>query len=1043
MKHVWMVAAVVSGLFCCSSSAEEDTDWLGSLSWRAIGPARGGRVQSVTGVVGERDTYYMGATGGGVWKTTDGGERWRNISDEFFNTGSVGAIAVAPSDPNVVYVGTGEGDVRGNFSHGDGVYRSLDAGKTWAHVGLDDTRQIGHIVVHPGDPETVYVAAIGHIFGPNAERGVFRSTDGGETWDKVLYVNDRTGASHLAMDPNNPRVLFASFWRVSRTPWSLESGGEGSGLYRSTDGGETWEALTGPDGVAEGLPNGDKPLGKIGVSVSAARRDLVYAIVEAENGGVFRSTDGGDSWRKVNSDRKLRQRAWYYTHIYADPVDAETVYVMNVGFHKSIDGGKTFGGVRVPHSDNHDLWVDPLDNRRMINANDGGANVSYDGGRSWSTQENQPTAQFYRVTVDNRYPYRVYGGQQDNSTASVSSRGREFGNWRRDLYSVGGCECGYVAVHPEDPDIVYAGCYGGYMTVYDHGLRESRNISVWPENPMGSGADVLEHRFQWTFPIVISPHDPETVYVGGERVFRSRDRGSSWRAISDDLTTNDKTKQRSSGGPITKDNTSVEYYCTVFTIAESPVEAGVIWAGTDDGLVHVTGDNGETWEDVTPAEMGDWPMVSLIEASPHDADTAYAAVTRYKMDDFKPYVYRTRDRGATWDLIVEGIDDAAFVRSVREDPVVPGLLYAGTETGVYFSSDAGDSWEPLQLELPRVPVTDLVVKGDDLVVSTQGRSFWILDDLAVIRQTALVETAPPTTDEVWLFEPEPCYREGWDRARVHFFVPEGHTEPTTLRFLDADGVEVRSFVVEMEGIKNKKKDGQGKIDADPGMNLFRWNYRRPNPTYVPGAVGWPGPPSGPRVPPGRYTVELVSGETVRMAELEVRPDPRYDTTEAEFAAQYALLLEIHDTLDAAHRAVNDIRKVRSQVKSVMDRAKAAGLDDELEEQVKAIRDAITGVEEAILQTKSKSGQDPLNYPIRLNDKIGALAYVVDGDHPPTAQSREVFEYLKARLDAKLERLETVMAEDVVAFNERVIELRVPAVVVDEVEGDEDEGDQQD
>ncbi|MBZ0171928.1 MAG: hypothetical protein K8E66_06075, partial [Phycisphaerales bacterium] len=409
----------------------------------------------------------------------------------------------------------------------------------------------------------------------------------------------------------------------------------------------------------------DKPLGKIGVSVSAARRDLVYAIVEAEDGGVFRSTDGGDSWRKVNGDRKLRQRAWYYTHIYADPVDADTVYVMNVGFHKSIDGGKTFGGVRVPHSDNHDLWIDPLDNSRMINSNDGGANVSYDGGRSWSTQENQPTAQFYRVTVDNRYPYRVYGGQQDNSTASVSSRGREFGNWRRDLYSVGGCECGYIAVHPEDPDIVYAGCYGGDLTIYDHGLGEARNISVWPENPMGSGADVLEHRFQWTFPIVLSPHDSETVYVGGERVFRSRDRGSSWQAISDDLTTNDKTRQRSSGGPITKDNTSVEYYCTVFTIAESPAEQGVIWAGTDDGLVHVTGDNGETWENVTPAEMGDWPMISLIEASPHDADTAWAAVTRYKMDDFKPYVYRTRDRGATWDLIVEGIDGAAFVRSVR------------------------------------------------------------------------------------------------------------------------------------------------------------------------------------------------------------------------------------------------------------------------------------------------------------------------------------------------------------------------------------------
>jgi photosystem II stability/assembly factor-like uncharacterized protein len=631
MKTVLALAATLAALLPLSTApaaAQDGPDWHGSLEWRAIGPARGGRAQAVTGVVGEPDLYYMGATGGGVWRTTDGGERWTNISDGFFKTGSVGAIAVAPSDPNVIYVGMGETDVRGNFSHGDGVYRSLDAGKTWEHVGLDDSRQIGHIVVHPGDPMTVYVAALGHIWGPNAERGVFRSTDGGETWEKIKYVNDRTGAVHLAMDPHNPRVLFASFWRITRTPWSMESGGAGSGLYRSTDGGDTWAQLTGEDGMAEGLPDGT--LGKIGLSVSAAQRDLVYAIVEADEGGVFRSTDGGDTWRKMNSERDLRQRAWYYTHIYADPVDAGTVYVMNVRFHKSIDGGRTFSTIRVPHADNHDLWIDPLDSKRMVNANDGGANVTYDGGRTWSTQTNQPTAQFYRVTVDNSHPYRVYGAQQDNSTASVSSRAREFGNWQRDLYSVGGCECGYIAVHPEDPDIVYAGCYGGYLSVYDHDLGETRNISIWPENPMGGGADVLEHRFQWTFPIVISPHDPETVYVGGERVFRSTNRGASWEEISGDLTTNDKSKQRSSGGPITKDNTSVEYYCTVFTIAESPVEAGVIWAGTDDGLIHVSSDNGETWTEVTPpeisTEVGDWPMISLIEASPHDADTAYAAV---------------------------------------------------------------------------------------------------------------------------------------------------------------------------------------------------------------------------------------------------------------------------------------------------------------------------------------------------------------------------------------------------------------------------------
>jgi len=1031
MKHVLVLAAVVLSLGP-PAAANDDVDWLGSVDWRAIGPARGGRVQTVTGVIGEPETYYMGATGGGVWKTTDGGERWRNISDDFFNTGSIGAVAVAPSDSNVIYVGTGEADVRGNFSHGDGVYRSRDAGKTWDHVGLDDTRQIGHIVVHPADPDTVYVAALGHVFGPNAERGVFRSTDGGETWDKIKYVNDRTGAFHIAMDPNNPRVLFASFWRVSRTPWGLESGGEGSGLYRSTDGGDTWEE------VSKGLPMADdgKPIGKIGVSVSAARRDLVYAIVEADNGGVFRSTDGGDSWSKVNSNRSLRQRAWYYTHIIADPVEPDTVYVMNVRFHKSIDGGKSFSTIRVPHSDNHDLWIDPLDNDRMINGNDGGANVSYDGGRSWSKQSNQPTAQFYRVTVDNRYPYRVYGGQQDNSTASVSSRGREIGGWERDLYSVGGCECGYIAVHPENPDIVYAGCYGGYLSIYDHNLKESRVISVWPETPMGSGADVLEHRFQWTFPIVLSPHDPETVYVGGERVFRSRDRGSSWQSISDDLTTNDKTKQRSSGGPITKDNTSVEYYCTVFTIAESPVQKDLIWAGTDDGLIHVTSDGGDTWTNVTPAEMGDWPMISLIEASPHDADVAYAAVNRYKMDDFAPYIYRTRDRGATWELVVDGIDDGAFVRSVREDPVVAGLVYAATETGMWYSKDAGDSWESLQIELPRVPVTDIAVKDDDLVISTQGRSFWILDDLAVLRQMQ----EAPKADEIALLTPAPAYRERWDSARVHFYLPEGLDEAPVMRFVDSAGNTVRTFAVETDDVKAKSKKGMGTIKAEPGMNLFTWNYRHEGPTKVPGAVAWPGHPSGPRVVPGSYTVELEAGDIVRTAQFELLPDPRYDTTAQDYAAQFGLLMEIHDSLSGAHEAVNNIRTVRAQIKTAMDRAGDAGSAADLKEDAKALREALKEIEETIIQTKSKSQQDPLNFPIRLNDKIGALAYTVDGDHPPTVQAREVFAYLDGKLQEQLDRLETVMADLVPAFNAKVLELRVPAIVIKDEDAAEEPDD---
>ncbi|MEC9374537.1 MAG: glycosyl hydrolase, partial [Planctomycetota bacterium] len=702
-----------------------------------------------------------------------------------------------------------------------GVYKSVDAGKTWAHVGLGDTRQIGRIVVHPKDEDTAFVAALGHVFGPNAERGIFKTTDGGETWRRVKFVTDRTGAIDVCFDPFNPRVVYAAFWQVSRTPWSLSSGGEGSGLWRSRDGGETWEELT------KGLPKGIK--GKIGVSASAAKRDLVYAIVEAEEGGVFRSDDGGDSWRRVNDDRNLRQRAWYYTHIYADPQEAETVYVLNVRFHKSTDGGRSFGSIRVPHVDNHDLWIAPENNQRIINSNDGGANISFDGGQTWSRQDNQPTAQFYRVITDNNFPYRVYGAQQDNSTVSISSRQRL--GWREDHYDVGGGESGYIAVRHDNPDIVYAGSYGGYLTRYDHETGKTRNIMVWPDTPMGAGVEAMKHRFQWTFPIVVSPHDSDVLYVGGERVFKSTNEGQSWEAISPDLTTNDKTKQGPSGGPITKDNTGVEYYCTVFTIAESPIEQGVIWAGSDDGLVHVTSDGGATWKNVTPPDMGDWPMISLIDASPHDVDTAYVAVNRYKMDDFTPYIYVTRDRGETWELITEGIARDAFVRTVREDPVRKGLLFAGTETGMWMSLDDGKHWRPMQRNLPIVPVTDLVVKDDDVVISTQGRSFWILDDITPLRQA----TPQIVKAERHLFAPGDAYRQGWDRVRVHYKLDDAPDRAVSLEIVDSSGEVVHSFDAKGRGEDGGDEDedegwggGRGRnaaLPAKAGMNMFEWNMR--------------------------------------------------------------------------------------------------------------------------------------------------------------------------------------------------------------------------
>ncbi len=699
------------------------------LAYRSIGPHRGGRVTAVAGITSQPFVYYFGATGGGVWKTTDGGVSWEPVSDAFFKTGSVGAIGVAESDPNVVYVGMGESPIRGNVSHGDGMYKTTDAGKTWKKIGLDDTRHIARVRVHPRNPDLVYAAALGHTFGPNEQRGVYRSKDGGKTWERVLYRGPKAGAIDLVLDPTNANIIYAGFWEVIRRPWSLESGGPGGGLFKSTDGGDTWTELTRAPGMPRGL------VGKIGVAVSPANPERVWAIVEAEDGGVFRSDNGGRTWTKTNEQRNLRQRAWYYTRIYADTQNPESVYVLNVGFFKSNDGGRNFNQIGVPHGDNHDLWIAPNDAARMVEGNDGGANVSFNGGRTW-TEQDQATAQFYRVALDNDFPYHVYGAQQDNSTIKIASRTNDFGIGESDWYDVGGGESGWIAPSPKDSNIVYAGSYGGYLTRYDHRTKQLRSVNVWPENPMGYGAEGMKYRFQWNYPILFSPHDPNTLYAAGDHLFRSTNEGQTWEAISPDLTRNDKSKQGSSGGPITKDNTSVEYYDTIFTVAESPVQKGVIWAGTDDGLVQVTRDAGKTWSNVTPRGIPEWIQINSVEASPHEAGAAYVAATMYKWDDFRPYLYKTTDFGKSWKKIDTGIPDGAFTRVIREDTARRGLLYAGTETGMYVSFDDGERWQPLQLNLPVVPITDLAVhkRERDLVVATQGRSFWILDDLSVLQQ---------------------------------------------------------------------------------------------------------------------------------------------------------------------------------------------------------------------------------------------------------------------------------------------------------------------
>ncbi|MEO8347900.1 MAG: glycosyl hydrolase, partial [Acidobacteriota bacterium] len=855
------------------------------LEFRNIGPYRGGRVTAVAGVRGQPLVYYQGATGGGVWKTTDGGSNWVPVSDKFFKTGSVGGIGVAESDPNVVYVGMGEAPIRGNVSHGDGVYKSTDAGKTWKNVGLEKTYQIARVRVHPKNPDLVYVAALGHVWGANAERGIFRSRDAGASWEKVLFVSDKTGASDLVMDPTNPRILYAGFWQVHRKPWALVSGGPEGGVWKTTDGGDSWKKLT------EGLPEGI--VGKVGIAVSPARPERVWALIESKDkGGIYRSDDGGEKWTRVNSENKLRQRAWYYTRIYGDPKNPETVYALNTGFYRSTDGGRTFNSIRVPHGDNHDLWIDPDEPQRMINSNDGGANVSFNGGRTWSSIMNQPTAQFYRVTTDDRFPYRIYGAQQDNTTVAIASRGRGRGIAETDWHAVGGCESGWVAPKPKNPDVVFAGCYGGSITRYDHRTGQSRQIMAWPQLAIGQAPKDLKYRIQWNAPIVISPHDPNTLYHAAQVLLRSRDEGQSWEEISPDLTRNDKAKQDYSGGPITRDNTGVEVYDVIFTLMESPHEAGTIWVGTDDGLVQLTRDAGRNWQNVTPKGMPEWIQVNSVEVSPHDKATAYVAATMYKFDDFRPYLYRTNDYGKTWKRIDGGIPSGAFTRVVREDPSRRGLLYAGTETGLYVSFDDGASWQPFQSNLPVVPITDLAVKERDLVVATQGRSFWILDDL-----TPLHEFRPEiASDRVRLFPPRPSVRMGGggfddeesagvmgknppNGVSVSYWLKEKPAEKDvlTVEFLEGQTV-LRTYTSQK---KEPKGDGTSPADDDEGdkplepkagLNRLAWDMRIVRPALVPKAVVW-GTREGPRVAPGTYAVRLkYAGQTLTQ-KVEVRTHP--------------------------------------------------------------------------------------------------------------------------------------------------------------------------
>jgi photosystem II stability/assembly factor-like uncharacterized protein len=982
-----------------------------ALQFRCIGPFRGGRSAAVTGVPGDPMTFYMGATGGGVWKTTNGGSTWKNISDGFFG-GSIGAVAVSPSHPNVLYVGGGEVTVRGNVSPGTGLYKSIDGGRSWTAIGLEASRHIPRIRIHPDNPDIVYAAVLGDLFADSDERGVYKSTDGGKSWARVLFANERAGAVDLVFDPVNPEVLYASTWNVRRTPYDFSSGGPGSVLWKSEDGGANWTSLM----EMEGMPEG--PFGIIGVTVSPVDPDRVWAILENDKGGVYRSDDAGKTWERTNADRSLRQRAWYYTRIYADTEDVNRVYVMNVAYHVSTDGGLTFEAKYAPHGDHHDLWIAPEDASRLIIGDDGGAQVSYDAGESWSTYMNQPTSQFYRVTTDDHFPYRVYGAQQDNSAIriDVRSSGRYIGegNWE----STAGGESAHLAPDPVDNDIVFGGSYGGFLTRFDHDRDLNRAINVWPDNPMGSGAEGMKYRFQWNFPVFFSPHDPKKLYTCSQHLHVSTDGGGSWDIISPDLTRNEAEKLVSSGGPITQDNTGVEYYATIFAAAESHLEAGLLWCGSDDGLVHVSRNGGGDWTDVTPKGMPTDAMVNCIDIDPHRPGGLYLAATRYKSGDYQPYLYHTTDYGASWTAITKGIDEGHFTRVIRADRTVPGLLYAGTEFGLYVSTDDGANWQSLQHNLPLVPITDLALKDNDLIVATQGRSFWVLDDLDVLWQS--MEDAPG--DGLRLFQPHPTVGFGGGRGqtsltqgtnhpagvRLHFEVPEG-AERGELTFMDAKGEAIRTFATDA-------RDKADKLELENGLQHFDWNLRHEKADDFDGLLMWWGTLNGPVSPPGTYSAQLIVGGDTATTAFEILPDPRTDASVEDLQARFDFLQSVRDKVDETHDAIRHMRDTRSQIGALSVR-----LNEEAHAEViatgKRLDSTMVAIEEVLYQNKLKSNQDMLNYPIRLNNKlahVGSLASM--GLYRPTEQMVGVRDDITAQIDAQLALWYALRDTEVPALN---------------------------
>jgi photosystem II stability/assembly factor-like uncharacterized protein len=999
------------------------------LKYRLVGPFRGGRSGAVTGSVQNKQVFYFGSTGGGVWKTMDGGSNWSNVSDKYFG-GSIGAVTVAPSDDNIVYAGEGEGTMRGNVSEGlGGIWRTDDGGRTWKNLGLKDTRHIVSIVVHPRNPDIVWAAVMGHLFGPNPDRGVYKSTDGGKTWKKVLYANEQTGACSLVMEPGNPQVLYAGTWRLLRTPYSLESGGEGSGLWKSADGGDTWTSIK----TRKGLPKG--VWGVIGVAVAPSNPDKVFALIENANGGLYMSSDAGETWSLQTSDNNIRQRAWYYSRVFVDPKNEDLVYCPNVEFMVSHDGGKTFKSeYDTPHGDHHDLWIDPSDGKRMIVADDGGAQVSYDGGNNWSTYMNQPTSQIYRLSTDNHNPYRILGAQQDNSALRILHRSNGAAITESDWGNTAGGESGFIVADPLNPDIVYGGSYGGFLMRIDHKTEEYRLINVWPDNPMGAGADVQKYRFQWNFPMFFSPHNPKRLYAAGNNLFVTENEGASWEKISPDLTTNDKKRQASSGGPITQDNTGVEYYCTIFTAAESPLEKDLLWTGSDDGLIHVSKDGGKNWENVTPRDCPQWMMWNSVEPDPFQKGAAIFAGTRYKLDDYRPYVYRTEDYGKTWKLLTNGINPLHFTRVVRADPKRKGLLYAGTEFGMYISYDGGANWRTFQLNLPMVPVTDLHIRDNDLIVATQGRAIWMLDDLTLLQERSEDIVNKP----LYVYPARPAVtgtgarggrRGGGGGAPKNAGQnpPKGVVIPYYLK----DVTDSTSLTVDVMDKEHKlissysTSSAENPVSVKKGHNQFVWNAFYPDAEKSDGLILWNGMYGSPAAPPGNYYAKFKSGKDSMERSFTIVADPNSRATQADYDEQFQFLMTVQGKYNEIMKTLKGSKEIKAQLSDFTAR-NGKDITPAVKAQIDTINKQLTTIEETLHQTKAKSGQDVLNYPIRLDDKISGIYGVSSaGKSAPSRQAKESYAELASEADKALADFKRIENEEIPKLNRLVKESNLP------------------